>query len=186
MGGKAHSSSIEALKSSLIEAILVIVNTREREKMMSESELSLILKEKTFTKKLGRLDRVNLYCSLKGISIIKKQFLTGDEISYEDFSNDEKKFSSRKEEKDFIVSLFQDLVAKKGNGYHVYDYRAISVWTKETDYEVCSIFVPSLLKLHLEEILATPVSERLFLFAKEKGKPINNENDIVTLPHFFP
>ncbi|MCX6757087.1 MAG: YcaO-like family protein [Candidatus Nomurabacteria bacterium] len=186
MGGKAHSSSIETLKSSLIEAILVIVNTREREKMMSESELFDILKEKTFTKKLGRLDRVNLYCSQKGIAMVKKQFLNGVTISYKEFSDGEKEFSSKKEEKEFTVSLFKDLVIKKGKGYHIYHHKATSVWTEELDYEVCSVFVPALLKLHLEEILATPVSERLFLFAKEKGKPINNENDIVTLPHFFP
>ena len=154
--------------------------------MMSEKEMLEILKEKDFTKKLGRLDRVNLYCSALGISMIRNQFLIGNEISYEEFSIGEKSFSSKKDEKVFVVSLFKDLIAKKGNGYHIYDHRAVSFWTKEMDYEACHIFVPSFLKLHLEEMLATPVSERLFLFAKEKGKNINHENDIVKLPHFFP
>lgn len=186
MGGKAHSSSTETLKSSLLEALIVMMNTRERSKMIDEDKLSNILKEKSFTKDLDRLGRINLYCSPLGISIVKKQFLTGDYISYKDFSNGEKEFFSKKEEKEFIVSLFQDLVAKKGKGYHIYNHRASSLWTKEIDYEVCHVFVPSFLKLHLEEILATPVSERLFAFAKEKGKLLNNEDDIVTLPHFFP
>jgi ribosomal protein S12 methylthiotransferase accessory factor len=186
MGGKAGTSSVEVLKSALLESMMVMTAIREQENHIKEVDLAKIIEEKTFLKNLNHTDRVRLYCSPSGINLIRKQFLRGLSIQYSDFSSLEKNFSSYKDEVKSLLNSFKGLIEKKGKGYHIYEHRARSKWTEETNYEVVHVFIPSFLKLHLQEKFATPVSERLFVFAKEKGKILHHENDIVTLPHFFP
>lgn len=185
IGAKAHSLSIEAMKSSLHEAFAVIFTTRERGTPVSEDELKEVLSKKTFLKTLDKVKRADLYCSNYGVTFIKNMFLSGDLISYDKYTKRETLFMNKEDERKHLLAEFYKLVVEKGPGYHLYEHQFSSKWTQELSYKVVHVFVPSFLKLHLLEMYATPVSERLFSFAKNKGKVMCGEKDINTAPHFF-
>lgn len=187
MGGKTHHSSMVTLRAALLEALSVMFVVRhDRAKIKKMIDFVDTVSVKKFTTAIDMIERMNLFCSPEGIAYIKKYFIGKDRVTFDFFSQKEKKFVNEKEERKFLIDEFKKLVATKGEGYHVYEHTASSVWTKEMEYSVVRVFVPALLKLHLKETLATPVSERLFTFAREKGYPLAGEESIKTVPHFFP
>lgn len=185
MGGKAGVLAEEVLRGSFLEALAILCSIRDRGEGVSESELRTILNDFSLKMNLGKTKRMNLYSSLYGISIVRSHFLEGAQVTVREFSSSVKKFTTKKEEKENLLNVLRGLVDKKGEGYHAYIHDFSSTWTKETEYFVTHIFIPSFLKLHLIEALATPVSERVLAFAKEKGKSLDSEKDINRLPHFF-
>lgn len=185
MGGKAGLQVEEVLRGSFLEALAILCSIRDRGEHVSESELRTILGDFSLKMNLGKTKRMNLYSSPHGISLVKSHFLDGGHVTVREFSGSVKRFDTKKEEKEYLLAMLQRLVTKKGDGYHAYVHDFSSIWTKETDYFVTHVFIPSFLKLHLIEALATPVSERVYAFAKEKEKSLHSEKDINRLPHFF-
>lgn len=188
MGAKAGFSGINVLESSLLESLAVLSSTRSRGTPVSEETLKDILKVPPFTKIINRSDRVNLYGSNFGNNLIRDTFLSGSFIPFSDF--DKKNLNpyenSYDKQLDYLIKVFEKLVTDKGAGYHAYYHEFDSIWLDRLHYHAAHIFIPSLLKLHLNETLATPVSERLFTFAKEHGKNNLSKETINPLPHFFP
>lgn len=186
MGGKASGSATLSLKSSLLEALAVMMNLREKNNFLTEDALQELLKEKSFNKNITGELRLSMYCSAYGINLIKSFFLKGEIQSYEEYAKDGQSFISYKDEEAYMVNSCRKLLETKGEGYYLYCLPISTPLTRRFSYHVTKVFIPAFLKLHLTENLATPVSERLFEFAKEKGLSLTSEEDIVTLPHFFP
>lgn len=186
LGGKASASPSQSLKSSLLEALAVMTNLREKNNFLKEEALQELLKEKSFNKNITGETRLSMYCSAYGISCVKELFLNGDIESYHEFSYGSQTFTSHKDEEAFVLASCKKLLEEKGEGYQLYRINVATPLTRRFNYYVTKVFVPAFLKLHLTESAATPVSERLFQFAKEKGGKLFDEEDINTLPHFFP
>ena len=185
IGGKACSSSIETLKLSFVESMSILSSIRESVSI-SEETLKDVLKQKPFLENINREKRLSLYNSRFGIERIKKSFLSGRFINFDDYDSSLKLFKDTKEELNYLIDIFKDLKKEKGDGYDAYIHEFDSLWLSEMNYYSVKVFVPSFLKLYLNENLATPISDRLVEFAKGKGKIINKEEDINPLPHFFP
>lgn len=186
MGAKTGIDAENVLKSAFLEALAVLSSIRQHAKPVAEDALRKILQHAPFTKVISRSMRVNLYSSSYGITLVYDAFLRGASISYEEFMGETLHFESAKQELLHITNIFQKLVNLKGPGYHVYAHTFDSVWLRKLSYHAARVFVPSLLKLHLNETLAMPISDRLIEFAHAKGKDIASEKDLNRLPHFFP
>ncbi len=186
MGAKASMSPIETLRSSLLEALAVMMELREKKLFVSEMELKEILMEHSFNKDINASQRTQLYCSSFGIGLIIKHFLSGEFIAYSDYEKGYKVFSSKNDEVEALKDHVSSLVKEKGEEYTLYTHTLHSSLTKKYGYHVVKAYCPAFIPLHLVEYLATPVSPRLEEFGRIHGKHIHGEEGIVTLPHFFP
>jgi thiazole/oxazole-forming peptide maturase SagD family component len=187
MGAKAGFNGKKTLESSLLEALAVLSSTRSRGETVSESELKNIISGAPFTNKILRSDRVNLYASAYGNELIRTSFLSGEEIDYASFDTTitvgETDYPQQLK---YLTTLFTDLVSSNGPGYHAYFHEYESTWLSRLRYHAAHVFVPSLLKLHLNETFATPVAKRLLDFAKVHGMKDFDTTKVNPLPHFFP
>lgn len=182
MGAKAGVSNESVLAGSLLEALAVISALRKRNENLTESALHEKISGIPFRKTISRNERIALYNSEAGINMIEQLFLTGDEIAFSDWDRKLETLNSL----DHLESEFKKLIASHGDGYQVYRFPYDSKWLRELRYHAVRIYVPSLLKLHLNETLATPLSDRLTQFAASKGKVVKTVADVNPLPHFFP
>lgn len=185
MGAKAGPNTVELYKGALLEALAVLTSTRSFKKSISETELKAILAEKPFSQHITREARVNLYASKFGIDLIKSIYLSGQRKKIPTVDNVSKNTPDKANLESLILN-FKNLVKKNGSGYHAYYHFFSSPWLKELNYHSAHIFVPSLLKLHLNEFFATPNSPRLDQFAVDKKIDINGRVKINGVPHFFP
>ncbi len=189
VGAKVALDPELALRGAFLEALATLNSIRNRKDHVSEETLRKILQERPQSHvEINKALRVVLYCSPYGISLIKDLWIknNNNNITFETFSEDGKNFPSKKEELKYVVDFFKKLVKEKGEGYHAYIHMFSSVWTKLCKYYVVHVFVPSLLKLHLNEVYSTKSSARLTEFCTNKGVKMETENSINPLPHFFP
>ncbi len=191
IGAKTGQDGEEVLKGAFLEALAVLSASRDNKsrndsKDFSDNLLDKIIKSKPFTSDLTRRQRINLYASEIGIKTVRSIFLQGKSIEYLDFVGSITRKSSQTEELDYVIEEFKRIIRKKGDGYEAYVHQFQSKWTKKLNYQVVHVFVPALMKLYLNEALATPVSDRLNEFASEHGKSISRESDLNGIPHFFP
>jgi thiazole/oxazole-forming peptide maturase SagD family component len=187
MGAKAGFNGVQVLESSLLEALAVLSSTRSRDRAVSESELKDIISGTPFTNKVLRSDRVNLYASAYGNELMRTSFLCGEDTDFTSFdANATVNLTNYSEQLEYLKTAFGALVEEYGPGYHAYFHEYESVWLDRLHYHAAHVFIPSLLKLHLNETLATPVSKRLYEFAEIHGKKDFGAPKINPLPHFFP
>jgi hypothetical protein len=185
MGAKTNTDPESALRGALLEALAVITMRRYKKTFVTEEKLRAYLAMKPFTQDIDRNERMRLYASPYGIDIIRKTFLGGDEISFSTFAALGKEFRTHREELTYVCTQLKILVKEKGAGYHAYRHFFASTLLSQYKYHVVHVFIPSFLKLHLYEKLATPLSARLTEFARLHGKTIVDVEDINPLPHFF-
>ncbi len=181
VGAKASQGVEFSMKGALLEAIAILSFVRERGALFSEEKLTFYL-DATKRMKIGQEERMNMYCSKKGIDIITKHFLSGEYIDFSVVKKKDTVFTDEKEELAFLQKEFVRLVQEKGEGYHVYYQDAKTIWTKKENYHVIKTYVPSFLCLYLNEVYKPVFSERLEAFKKERGIPAEYE---CNLPHFL-
>ena len=189
LGGKASPSGLENLRSAYLEALATLSVLRNRDKRIPESFLSSLIKKTEWgTVTVDKSTRVNLYCSDLGLETIRNLWLKPSTatVSAEDFINKSISFRDHRSELRFMAEAFRNLVKDKGDGYHIYIHHFESDLTKFFESYVSRAFVPAFLKLHLNERFVTPISDRLWSFAREKGRKVDSEVDLNPLPHPFP
>jgi ribosomal protein S12 methylthiotransferase accessory factor len=189
LGGKASSSGENTLKGSYLEALATLNLVRARDKRVPEEMLRKIIEQKTWgDPQVTKSMRVNLYNSPLGVETLRSLWLKDNQsrISFADFARTGAVFADNTEELAALLRKQKSLVAEKGDGYHAYVHYFASTLLEQFDYHVAHVFVPSLLKLHLSESLATPCSDRVFAYAHKYGKSATNESDLNPLPHPFP
>lgn len=186
MGSKVGTDGITVLKGAYLEAMAVLTSIRKQNKAFPEHKLKEVLTHKVFTSPVGHTDRLNLYSSRYGIDLIRKHFLGGESLSFEQFSKDNQVFSSEEEKLVYLVKEINALVEQHGPGYHAYIHIFESRWLAELKYHAVHVFIPQFLKLYLSENFAAPLSDRLTEFGKKHGKSIISEKNLNPLPHFFP
>jgi thiazole/oxazole-forming peptide maturase SagD family component len=190
-GAKVGQNTESVMEGALLEAIAVISSLRGRGEMIGSGTMRKILDENwLLNHDLDRKKRVNMYCSLEGISLIRTKWLDKKHayVNYEDLVKKNKAFNSKKEELNFMKQNCKDLFKKYGRGYDVFFHEHSSLYIKKIGCHVVHVFAPALLKLHLTEPMATPLSERLTLFTKQKGIEYSFDEEGVSsfIPHFFP
>ncbi len=188
-GARVGQDPLKVVEGALLEALAVLNSVREVGKMMNEEEMKKVLQSKTYLNEgIDKQGRVRLYSSEEGIKILRKEFFAKSQgsISFGDFSEGSRIFSSQKEELAFIIKDFKKLKGVHGDGYDLFIHEASSIYSEIMNLYVMHAFSPALLKLHLNEIFSTPISERLIRFAQKKGKINFCQDDINPLPHFFP
>lgn len=188
MGAKSGLSLDSLLEGSLLEALAVLTTTRIKDKDWTDEELTKTLKLEPFSFEVSRKNRVTMYSNSTGINIIRKTFLQGKKVLYSEVLGVTEKYyiEANGKELPYLISEFKKLVKQKGPGYHAYIHQFKSKWTEALEYYATHVFVPSFMKLHLNEIFAAPLSDRLYEFAKTHNIKIESENDVNKLPHFFP
>jgi thiazole/oxazole-forming peptide maturase SagD family component len=188
MGAKSGLDLDSLLEGSLLEALAVLTTTRTKDKDWTDEELAETLKMKPFSYEISRKNRVTMYSNKTGVDIIRKKFLQGTAQPYSDilFITQQYKENAGDKELPYLIAEFKKLVSKKGAGYHAYIHQFNSRWLNELEYHAVHVFIPSFIKLHLNEIFATPVSDRLTEFALTYNLKIESERDVNPLPHFFP
>ncbi len=189
MGGKASLCARECLSSSYKEALFILNLIRNREVRVEESFLdNLIKKNQWGNPGINIVTRTNLYCSDLGIATVKNLWLKPltPAISAQSFLEQSISFPSHKSELKFVTDAFKKLVREKGEGYHIYEHYFESELTRLFESHVAGAFVPAFLKLHLNEHYVTPISDRLWSFARDNGLNVTSEADLNPLPHFFP
>lgn len=189
VGAKVSLDPEHVLRGAFEEALATLNSIRDRKVHISEEKLKKIMRNRPQSNiEVNKALRGDLYCSPYGISLIKDLWINNNNhhITFRNFSEDGKKFSSKKEELRFVIAFFKKLVQEKGEGYHAYIHKFSSHWTKLCKYHVIHIFVPSFLKLHLTEVYVTKTSTRLTEFSRSKGVTTEMSDRINTLPHLFP
>ena len=183
MGSKASSTAENSMQGALLEALAVLSFVRERETSFSEEKLSFYLDRKR-NLKIYQSERMGMYCSKKGIEIVRKHFLLGETISLSLMKEKDRVFATKKEELLFLQQEFERLVKEKGDGYHVYYQSAKTKWTKKEGYHVVKTYIPSFLCFYLDEKMRPVFSERLEMFKKEKGV-VSRKGQPEAPPHFL-
>ncbi len=181
VGGSAGIDICHTIEKALAEAVTEL-------HFSSEKEVSSLLSfstaaESPFTNEyITKNIRKDFYNNEEGISLIRKLFLSGKEKDYQDIKYLEKIFESKKEELTYIENIFKILSQKAGGGYHLYFFEYEGTLLQNFNYFVSKAFVPSFLKLWLEENNATPSGERIERFCKDNGK-IYDESILNPYPH---
>lgn len=183
MGSKASQEVENSMQGALLEALAVLSFVRERKTSFSEEKLSFYLDKKR-NLKIGQSERMSMYCSKKGIEIVRKHFLLGKTIPLSLMKEKDRLFATKKEELLFLQQEFERLVKEKGDGYHVYYQSAKTKWTKKEGYHVVKTYIPSFLCLYLDEVFRPVSSERLEAFKKEKGI-VSHKGQPEAPPHFL-
>jgi hypothetical protein len=106
-------------------------------------------------------------------------------ISREKLHARTKVFSSEQSELRFLIEQFRVLSERFGASYNLYLHEFHSHWLSRVGYTAVRAFVPSFIKLHLNEHLAAPLGPRMEHFCKMKGVTYS-EHSINAFPHFFP
>lgn len=188
-GAKAGQFAQNAIEGALLESLAVLNSLRETNGFFSEKQTKDFLASKTYlSQKMDKSARLRVFSNEYGISFLKKSFLfkNNKTVSLAECQKRDKVFPSLKKELAFITSLIKEKMKKEGDEYDVFIHELSSKYSKEIELSVVHVFSPALLKLHLMEMFSSPVSSRLFKFAKLKGKKSFQEKDINPLPHFFP
>jgi len=183
IGSKASASGIDSLKGAFLESLDILSGTRRMENYSGE-DFQYFTENEIYSDKITQDIRRKLYNSKSGIIKIKNTFLSGTSISFADYNDSSLQFQNEQDEFQSLINIFKNLI-KKNDGYHVYVYEFDSLILRNVSYFCVKTFIPSFLKLHLIESLATPVCNRLFQFSKDKGYPLLSQSDINTAPHFF-
>ena len=190
-GAKVGQNAELVMEGALLEAIAVLGSLRGRDERGDFLALKKILNENVFLdESLDRKKRVNMYCSSEGIDLVRSRWLDKKHsiIDFESFSKESIVFASKKEELAFMLKNCKEFFKKNGEGYDVFFHEHSSKYVKKIGCRVVHVFIPALLKLHLLEPMATPLSKRLVIFAQSKGdKCLSGEEiSLFSLPHFFP
>ncbi len=188
MGAKTGTISNTVLQGAFLEALAVLTVTRARGNFLSEKEMAALIAAKKHGGNVGRLERVNMYMSQKGIELVRQAFIGDTYIPFSEFKKRERVWKNKQEELDALLQMFKALIDTKGAGYHVYRHTFSSTLLDHFNYHAVHCFVPSFLKLYLNEVFCPSTSPRLSEFAAAKCPG----NDTLThaphnpLPHFFP
>lgn len=190
-GAKVGQNAEIVMEGALLEAIAVLGSLRGRDERGDFQSLKKILDGDTILDEtLDRKKRVNMYCSAEGIALVRSKWLDKKHprIDFEYFSKESIVFTSKKEELAYMIKNCKELFNKNGEGYNVFIHEHSSKYVKKIGCRVVHVFIPALLKLHLSEPMATPLSMRLVIFAQSKGaKCLSGEEiSLFSLPHFFP
>lgn len=190
-GGKVSFDAVSALQGAFMEALAIMNSARSRAEndRVSEDRLQEIMATLCDSRaSVNKTVRMNMYCSKLGIKMVKDFWIENNTkiVSFKDFDKNSMIFGHKKEELAYIVLVFKKLVKEKGEGYHIYRHHFSSVFAHMYNYSVVHVFVPSFLKLHLNEAYAALVSPRLKEFARLHRAAIKDEDDINSLPHFLP
>jgi ribosomal protein S12 methylthiotransferase accessory factor len=186
MGAKTGLDAQSVLEGALLEALAVMSTTRAKDEAWSEEELKDLLSKTPYSQTINRKGRVNMYSNPLGVHLVRNTFLTGEEITFDTFNRVEQKKCSPENELASLLDQLKTLVHEKGDGYHAYVHHFSSPWLKKMHYHAAHVFIPSFMKLHLNERFAAPLSPRLEAFAATHGKSITAVHDLNPLPHFFP
>lgn len=128
--------------------------------------------------------RKNFFNLPGGVVLFKQIFLNGEIVLFDDIQKMyTKEYKSKKEELQDVTALFKSLTKKNGDGYNLYFFQQNGKILEKVNYFVYKAYVPSLIKLWLDEPLATPFSDRLLNFARDKGLINFTEKDINMYPH---
>ncbi len=181
VGGAAGINIAHTINKALTEAITELHFSQEKEKQDIFSFAAV--KERPFlNERISKSVRKDFYNNQEGVLLIKSLFLEGKEKSYNELAHLEKEFVSEKEELSFINSSFKSLSAKKGDGCNLYFFEYHGPLLDDLSYYVSKAFVPSFLKLWLEEHNATPSGDRVKDFCEYYGK-VYREEDLNPFPH---
>lgn len=181
VGGAAGISIAHTINKALTEAITELHFSQEKEIQDIFSFTSV--KERPFLNEhISKNVRKDFYNNQEGVLLLKSLFLEGREKSYKDLTYLEKEFVSEKEELSFVDSAFNSLSVKKGDGYNLYFFEYQGQLLDDFNYHVSKAFIPSFLKLWLEENNATPCGVRVKDFCEHHGK-VYREEDLNPYPH---
>lgn len=179
VGGVAGFNILPKLQHAAEEALSVHMH------LANDASMQYILPDNyvPFTMwTIGKRERLALWKDPTMFTHLQ-QFLSGPEISFEEFArHDVKNFSNAQEELHGVLDQFR----KKGSGYEVYIYECRSPILTRVGYHVVRSIVPALLPLYLTENLATLEATRLESVPRYLGVPVQNTTTMNPLPHPYP
>lgn len=183
IGGAAGANVIDVIKKAYSEALAEMHDSGVARVDISNFNQNDTKVLNSITKNI----RKDIFNSEEGLRLFREIFLQGKKSYYADINHTlSRKFYSDKSELGFLISVFKSLTVKNGDGYNLYLYLHDAPLLKDHDYSFAKAFVPSFLKLWLNENAATPINSRLLKFSKEKGCILNfDEKDINPYPHPF-
>lgn len=183
MGGKAGTSAY-LFEQAYAEALMLITSTRMR--LRAGVKGTDFFTPNDFTNKgIDQRERETQCCTQEGVEYLRKTLLSGPSVYIENLSEGFHAFQTKKAELAFVQSEFSRMSKRYGAGYNLFLYSFQSKLLRSCSYCVVRAFVPSFLKLHLNESMATPLSIRLKKFMEDHDLEYSYET-INKVPHIFP